>query len=86
METGKTGKGCKYLGSCRDTEEDTKRRKSLVIATYDKLKHILENKATRNVTKTRIFHTYLKNGVLNTVLYNSELKKKAKLTYFKEGK
>ena len=39
------------------------------MGTYKKLKHIIENKATRNATKTRIFNTYL-NSVF---LYNSEL-------------
>ena len=39
-------KSCKYLGSLLDTEEDIKSRKALAIATYNKLKNILENRLT----------------------------------------
>ena len=46
-------KRCKYVGSLLDTKEDIKQRKALVIATYNKLKNILENKLTSMKTKIK---------------------------------
>ena len=62
-------KRCKYLASLLGTEEDIKRRKALAIATYNKLKNILENKSTSMKTKIRI----LKVCTESVFLYNSEL-------------
>ena len=46
-----------------------KKRKGLAIGTYNKMRHIAENKSTRNITKTRI----LKTCVESVFLYNSEI-------------
>ncbi len=62
-------KKCKYLGSLLDTEQDIKRRKSLAISTYNKMKNILENRKTSIPTKKRIFKCYIES----VLLYNSEL-------------
>ncbi len=62
-------KHCKYLGSNLGTEEDIQRRKALAIATYNKMKHIIENKKTSRITIKRIFKTYIES----VLLYNSEL-------------
>ena len=62
-------KKCKYLGSHLDTEQDIKRRKSLAISTYNKMKNILENRKTSIPTKKRIFKCYIES----VLLYNSEL-------------
>ncbi len=61
-------KKCKLLGSHLDTEEDIKRRKGLAISTYNKMRHVIENKSTKNVTKSRILKTYVES----IFLYNSE--------------
>ncbi len=62
-------KKCKYLGSLLDSQEDIKRRKSLAVATYNKLKHVLENRKTSRCTKMRIHKVYIES----VMLYNSEL-------------
>ncbi len=62
-------KHCKYLGSNLGTEEDIQRRKALAISTYNKMKHIIENKKTSTITIRRIFKTYIES----VLLYNSEL-------------
>ena len=62
-------KRCKYLGSLLDTEEDIKKRKTLAITTYTKLKNILESKSTSMTTKIRILKVYIES----VFLYNSEL-------------
>ena len=54
-------KRCKYLGSLLDIEEDIKRRKALAIATYNKLKNILENKSTSMKIKIRILKVYIES-------------------------
>ncbi len=48
-------KKCEYLGSHLETEEDIKRRKSLAIATYNQMKHIIESKKTSRITIRRIY-------------------------------
>ncbi len=60
-------KKCKLLGSHLDTEEDIKRRKGLAINTHNKMRHVVENKSIKNVTK-RILKTYVES----ILLYNSE--------------
>ncbi len=61
-------KKCKLLGSLLDTEEDIKRRKGLAIGTYNKMRHVIENKSTKKITKSRILKTYVES----IFLYNSE--------------
>ena len=58
-------KTCKCLGSLLDTDKDITRRKS----TYNKMKHIIENRKTSRTTIKRIFKAYLES----VFLYNSEL-------------
>ena len=62
-------KRCKYPASLLDTEEDIMRRKALAIATYNKLKNILENKSTSMKTKIRILKVYTES----VFPYDSEL-------------
>ena len=52
---GKDRKSTKYLGSMLGTEEDFKRRKQMAIASYNKLKHVIESKKTsRNLKLSKL--------------------------------
>ena len=62
-------KWCKYLGSLLDLQKYVKRRKALTIATYNKLRNILENRSTSMKTKIRILKVYIES----VFLYSSEL-------------
>ena len=62
-------KKSKYLGSLLGTEEDIKRRMGLAISTCNKFKDILESVKIGNITKARIYRTYVEI----IFMYNSEL-------------
>ena len=60
---------CKYLESLLDSTEDIKQRKTLAVATLNKLHAIFRDKKLRLKLKLRIF-----NSLVSTIfIYNSEL-------------
>ena len=62
-------KKCKYLGSMLDTNEDMKRRKSLALMSFNKLKYVLEDRKLSLEIKIQTLNALVKS----VFLYNSEL-------------
>lgn len=62
-------KSCKFLGSLLDTECDIKRRKSLSLVAFAKLKDVFKHKKISRNSKIRVFNVYVKS----VFMYNSEL-------------
>ncbi len=58
---------CKYLGSLLDTENDIKRRETLVA--FNNLKHIFESRRATLEVKIRLFNSHIQS----IFLYNSKL-------------